>query len=142
MADKAPPPSPLNKQHFEVLAEFRYQMRRFQRFSELAARDAGITPQQYLLMLQVKGTPGRDWALVGELAEKLQMQHHGAVALVTRCEAQGLVKKRPDESDRRQVQVHLSAQGERLLRRLADLHRAELKSLRGVFEVPQIDFES
>jgi len=139
MADQA---TPLHKRHFEVLAEFRYQMRRFQRFSELAARDAGITPQQYLLMLQIKGAPGRDWALVGELAEKLQMQHHGAVALVTRCEAQGLVKKRADESDRRQVQVHLTAQGERLLRRLADLHRAELKSLRGVFEVPQIDFET
>ena len=138
MADKAPP---LAKHHFEALAEFRYQMRRFQRFSELAARDAGITPQQYLLMLQVKGTPDRDWALVGELAEKLQMQHHGAVALVTRCEAQGLVRKQADETDRRQVQVHLTAQGERLLRRLADLHRAELKSLRGVFEVPQIDFE-
>ena len=137
MADKAPP---LSKHHFEVLAEFRYQMRRFQRFSELAARDAGITPQQYLLMLQVKGTPGREWSLVGELAEKLQMQHHGAVALVTRCEAQGLVKKLADENDRRQVQVHLTAQGERLLRRLADLHRAELKSLRGVFEVPQIDY--
>ncbi len=139
MADKAPP---LSKHHFEVLAEFRYQMRRFQRFSELAARDAGITPQQYLLMLQVKGAPGRDWALVGELAEKLQMQHHGAVALVARCEAQGLVKKLSDASDRRQVQVHLTPQGERLLRRLADLHRAELKSLRGVFEVPQIEIES
>ena len=139
MADKAPP---LSKRHFEVLAEFRYQMRRFQRFSELAARGADITPQQYLLMLQVKGTHGRDWALVGELAERLQMQPHGAVALIRRCEAQGLLRKQPDENDRRQVQVHLTPQGERLLRRLADLHRAELKSLRGVFEVPQIDFES
>ncbi|MBV8605671.1 MAG: winged helix-turn-helix transcriptional regulator [Pelomonas sp.] len=131
----------LTKTHFETLAEFRYQMRRFERFSELAARDAGITPQQYLLMLQVKGTPGRDWALVGELAERLQMQPHGAVALVARCEAQGLVAKQPDPADRRQVQVHLSEAGEQLLRRLADLHRAELKSLRGVFTVPQIDLE-
>jgi len=136
MADK---PFPLSKSHFEALAEFRYQMRRFQRFSELAARDAGLTPQQYLLMLQVKGMPGRDFALVGELAERLQMQHHGAVALVTRCESQGLVEKRPDEQDRRQVQVHLTAQGERVLLRLAGLHRTELKSLHGVFTVPQID---
>jgi len=134
--------SRLSKPHFETLAEFRYQMRRFERFSELAAREAGITPQQYLLMLQVKGMPGRDWASVGELAERLQMQHHGAVALVTRCEAQGLVEKRPDEADRRQVQVHLRPAGEQLLRQLADLHRAELKSLRGVFAVPQIDLES
>jgi DNA-binding MarR family transcriptional regulator len=139
MADKPPP---LSKQHFETLAEFRHQMRRFERFSELAARDAGLTPQQYLLMLQVKGMPGRDWALVGELAGRLQMQQHGAVALVARCEAQGLVSKQPGPEDRRQVQVHLTAQGERLLRRLADLHRAELKSLRGVFSVPQIDLET
>jgi len=139
MADK---PSPLTKSSFEALAEFRYQMRRFQRFSELAARAEGLTPQQYLLMLQVKGMPGRDWALVGELAERLQMQPHGAVALVLRCEAQGLVEKRTAEEDRRQVQVHLTPQGERLLRRLADLHRAELRSLRGVFTVPQIDPET
>ena len=139
MADK---PSALTKSSFEALAEFRYQMRRFQRFSELAARAEGLTPQQYLLMLQVKGMPGRDWALVGELAERLQMQPHGAVALVLRCEAQGLVEKRAAEEDRRQVQVHLTPQGERLLRRLADLHRAELRSLRGVFTVPQIDPET
>ncbi|MBV8503606.1 MAG: winged helix-turn-helix transcriptional regulator [Paucibacter sp.] len=134
--------SPLSKSHFETLAEFRYQMRRFERFSELAAREAGLTPQQYLLMLQVKGMPGRDWALVGELAERLQMQHHGAVALVSRCEAQALVERRPGPQDRRQVQVHLTAPGERMLQRLADLHRAELKSLRGVFTVPQIDLDS
>jgi len=134
--------SRLTKHHFEVLAEFRYQMRRFERFSELAARAAGITPQQYLLMLQLKGAPGREWSSVGELAERLQMQHHGAVALVARCEAQGLVQKRAGEADRRQVQVHLSDAGEQLLRQLADLHRAELKSLRGVFTVPQIDLDA
>lgn len=131
----------LAKHHFETLAKFRYQMRRFERFSELAARDAGITPQQYLLMLQVKGTPGRDWSSVGELAERLQMQHHGAVALVARCEAQGLVEKLTDPGDRRQVRVHLSASGEQLLSQLADLHRVELKSLRGVFTVPQIELD-
>jgi len=131
--------SALSKHHFEVLAEFRYQMRRFERFSELAAQSEGITPQQYLLMLQVKGTPGREWSSVGELAERLQMTHHAAVTLVTRCEALGLVRRRADADDRRKVQVHLTPRGEQLLQRLATLHRAELKSLRGVFEVPQID---
>ncbi len=116
-------------------------MRRFERFSELAAQSAGITPQQYLLMLQIKGMPGRDWATVGELAERLQVQHHGAVALVTRCESRGLVGKRVDAHDRRQVQVYLSPEGEALLEHLAKLHRAELKSLKGVFEVPVIDYE-
>lgn len=117
-------------------------MRRFERFSERAAQGEGITPQQYLLLLHVKGFPGRAWALVGELAERLQMQAHGAVALVTRCEAHGLVERRPGTSDKRQVEVHLLDKGERLLQRLAALHRAELKSLAGVFEVPQIDYPS
>jgi DNA-binding MarR family transcriptional regulator len=127
------------KEDFEQLSQFRYQMRRFERFSEQAAQGEGITPLQYLLLLHIKGYPGREWATIGELAERLQTQHHGVVALVTRCEALGLVKRKPSESDRRQVEVHLERIGEKLLSRLAELHRAELKSLEGTFNVPQID---
>lgn len=134
-------PRALTKKDFESLSEFRFQMRRFERFSERAAQGEGITPQQYLLLLHIKGCPGREWSTVGELAVRLQMQAHGAVALVTRCEALGLVVRKPSETDRRQVEVHLLATGERLLRRLAALHRAELKSLKGVFQIPQIDYE-
>jgi DNA-binding MarR family transcriptional regulator len=133
---------PLTKKDFESLSDFRYQMRRFERFSERAAQGEGITPQQYLLLLHIKGCPGREWATVGELASRLQMQAHGAVALVTRCEAAELVVRKPSDTDRRQVEVHLLAKGERLLQRLASLHRAELKSLKGVFQVPQIDYEA
>jgi DNA-binding MarR family transcriptional regulator len=129
----------LSKDDFEQLSTFRYQMRRFERFSERAAQDAGITPLQYLLLLHIKGYPDRDWATVGELAERLQAQHHGVVALVSRCEASGFVKRKPSESDRRQVEVHLQPSGEKLLSRLAEMHRAELKSLSGAFQVPQID---
>jgi DNA-binding MarR family transcriptional regulator len=129
----------LSKPDFEQLSEFRYQMRRFERFSEQAAQGEGITPLQYLLLLHIKGFPGRDWATVGELAERLQSQHHGVVALVTRCEAAGLVRRAPSPDDRRQVQVHLEARGEQVLARLAALHRAELKSLEGAFRVPSID---
>lgn len=136
------PPRPLTKSHFETLSEFRYQMRRFERFSENAAQSEGITPQQYLLLLHVKGFPGRAWASVGELAERLQLKAHGAVALVSRCEAHLLVERRQSESDRRQVEVHLLEKGERLLQRLAALHRAELKSLGKAFQVPQIDLPS
>lgn len=130
----------LKKKDFQALAEFRYQMRKFERFSELAAMQEGIKPQQYLLMLQIKGAADREWATVGELAERLQVLPHAAVTLVSRCEALGLVERRPDAVDRRQVQVHLLPAGEALLQRLAALHRAELKSLQGVFEVPKIDF--
>lgn len=129
----------LHKTDFEQLSEFRYQMRRFERFSERAAQSEGVTPLQYLLLLHMKGYPQREWATIGELAERLQAQHHGVVALVSRCEALGLVKRRTSETDRRQVEVHLEEAGETLLERLAAMHRAELKSLTGTFLVPQID---
>lgn len=130
--------SPLTKADFESLAEFRYQLRRFLRFSEEAAQSEGLTPLQYQLLLQIKGYPGRDWAVIGELAERLQSQQHGVVALVSRCEAAGLVTRSPGELDRRQVQVRLTAKGDRCLRRLAELHRAELRSLAGAFRVANI----
>ncbi|OLL32211.1 MarR family transcriptional regulator [Burkholderia sp. SRS-W-2-2016] len=131
----------LHKNDFEQLSEFRYQMRRFERFSEQAAQNEGITPLQYLLLLHIKGYPDRDWATVGELAERLQAQHHGVVALVSRCEALNLVRRQISETDRRQVEVHLEKAGERVLERLAELHRAELRSLEGSFRIPQIDLE-
>jgi len=132
----------LAKADFEALSDFRYQMRRFERFSERAAQAEGITPQQYLVLLHVKGFPGRTWASVGDIAERLQTHAHGAVALVSRCEALDLVERRSSEFDRRLVQVHLRPSGEALLQRLASLHRAELASLAGVFRVPQIDLPS
>jgi DNA-binding MarR family transcriptional regulator len=129
----------LAKADFEQLSEFRYQMRRFERFSEQAAQSEGITPLQYLLLLHIKGYPDREWATVGELAERLQAQHHGVVALVSRCEALDLVRRKVSETDRRQVEVHLQKTGEKLLARLAELHRAELKSLTSSFRFPQIE---
>jgi DNA-binding MarR family transcriptional regulator len=63
---------------------------------------------------------------VGELAERLQSHHHGTVALISRCEKLGLVKRKLSTEDRRRVEIHLTAKGERYLNRLARLHRAEL----------------
>ena len=128
----------LSKRHYEALSEFRYQLRRFLHFSETAAKGEGITPLQYLLLLHVRGFPGRDWATVGELAERLQMRHHGAVALLTRCEELDLVERRRSEEDRRRVEVHLKPKGEKHLQRLAALHEAELRSLQNTFRVAQI----
>jgi DNA-binding MarR family transcriptional regulator len=137
---KSARPATLLKSDFESLSEFRYQMRRFLRFSENAANAQGITPLQYLLLLHIKGYPGREWASVGELAHRLQAQPHGVVALVTRCEQAGLVQRRTSLSDRRQVEVHLLDAGEKVLIHLAELHRAELTSLDGVFAVPVIKY--
>jgi len=128
----------LSKRDFEAISELRYQIRRFLRFSERAVRGAGITPLQYLLLLHLRGFPGRDWATIAELAERLQAQHHGAVALVVRCEALGLVVKRPGRADRRQVEVRLAPKGEATLQRLALLHRAELGALHRAFGIARI----
>lgn len=133
--------SKLSKADFNALSEFRYQMRRFERFSEDVVQQQGITPLQYLLLLHIKGYPERDWATVGELAERLQAKHHGVVALITRCEAMGLVERRHSAIDRRRVQVHLLRQGETILARLAEQHRVELLSLEGVFTIPTIRHE-
>src|SRR5690606_1615966 len=128
----------MTKADFEYLAEFRYQLRRFLRFSENAVQAEGLTPQQYQLLLQIKGFPGRNWATVGELAERLQAKHHGTVALVSRCESAGLVRRETDPDDKRQVRVYLSEAGEHRLMRLARLHRDELQSLASVFRVNRI----
>jgi DNA-binding MarR family transcriptional regulator len=116
----------LKKADYEALSSFRYELRRFFRFSENVVRAHGITPLQYLVMLHIKGYPERDWATVGELAERLQAQHHGVVALVSRCEKLGLVKRRPSTIDARRVETRLTAKGERCLEQLARLHRQEL----------------
>lgn len=130
----------LTKKEFEALSEFRFQLRRFERFSENVVHKHGITPLQYLLLLHIKGYPGRNFATVGELAERLQAVQHGVVALISRCEENGWVERRQGESDKRQVEVHLLADGERMLTQLAALHRAELRSLNGVFPIPLINF--
>lgn len=128
----------MNKSEFEALSDFRYQLRRFMRFSEQVTRKNGTTHLQYLLLLHIRGFPGRDWATVGELAERLQAHHHGAVSLISRCEKVGLVTRKQGEADRREVQVHLTAKGEKLVEKLAGLHRDELLKLQGVFQVPDV----
>ena len=128
----------MSKADFETLAQFRYQLRRYLHFSEEVTRRNGITPLQYLLMLQIKGFPGREWATVGELAERLQAKHHGVVSLVSRCEVAGLVRRSAGRSDRRRVEVQLTQRGSKCLERLARLHRLELQSLQGRFAVPDL----
>ena len=107
------------------LAWFRYHLRQFLRFSENAARAAGITPQQHQLLLGVAGHTGGGWATIGELAEFLQERHNAVVGLVERAARRGLVHKRPGERDRRFVCVHLTPRAEGLLTQLSRLHRAE-----------------
>lgn len=127
-----------SKKEYLALSSFRSGLARFLRFSERAARNAGITPTQYLLLLHVCGSVGRDWASVGELAARLDASAHGTTALIGRCRAAGLVRKRRHAADARRVEVHLTARGRRLLERIARRNRGELKSLRAVFRVAHV----
>ena len=133
---KKTPKSSLSKGEFETLADFRYQLRRFLRFSEEAARHHGITHLQYQMLLHLRGFPGREWATVSELAERLQSHHHGVVSLITRCEKLGLVQRREGRNDRREVEVHLLPMGTETVTKVARLHRDELLRPQGIFRVP------
>ena len=128
----------MSKADFERLAHFRYQLRRFLRFSEEVTHEQGITSLQYPLMLQIRGFPGRDWATVGELAERLQAKHHGVVSLISRCETAGWVRRSVGSSDKRRVEVTLTRKGDECLEQLARLHRAELLSLQSESGVPDL----
>jgi DNA-binding MarR family transcriptional regulator len=126
----------LRKKDFETLSDFRYQLRSFVRFSEQITHDSGVTNLQYLLLLHIRGYKGKDWATVGELAERLQSHHHGVVSLVSRCEKLGMVTRRQNQRDKRVVEVHLTPEGEKLVGQLARMHRDELLKLQGIFTVP------
>src|SRR5437773_8167313 len=92
---------------YQALADLRYQVRRFLRVREVAARAAGVAPQQYLLLLQIKGLQGREPPTIGALAERLQTQHHNAVQLIDRLAERRMVARRREARDRREVLVEL-----------------------------------
>jgi DNA-binding MarR family transcriptional regulator len=129
--------APFTKEDYEALARFRYGIRRYLRFSENAVRAKGVTPQQYQLMLAIKGFPGRDWGTITELAERLQLKHHSAVGLVDRTEAAGLVKRNEHPTDKRAAVIRLTEQGEQLLEELVHVHRSELKRVQEFLHVPE-----
>ncbi|ACZ41999.1 transcriptional regulator, MarR family [Thermobaculum terrenum ATCC BAA-798] len=117
----------LTEQQYQALANLRYVIRKFLHFSESAARQAGVEPQQHQLMLAIKGLPEGAKPTIGEIAERLQVQHNTAVELVNRAEAAGYVRRMKDRDDKRQVLVWLTDQGERVLDMLSAIHMSELK---------------
>ena len=120
--------SNLTPEDYEALAEFRYQIRRFLFFSEQAARDAGLEPRQHQLLLALKGLPPGARPRIGELAERLQIQHHSAVELVNRLARAGYVRRRRGGEDRREVLLALTPKGDKVLRDLSLHHKRELRS--------------
>jgi DNA-binding MarR family transcriptional regulator len=114
---------------YRSLAALRYEIRKFIAFSEQAARDAGIEPQQHQLLLSVRGLPEGRPPTIGAVAERLRVQHHTAVALVDKLEARGFVRRERGIVDRRQVMLRLTPAGDAVLRRLSALHREQLRTV-------------
>ena len=113
---------------YQALAEFRYQIRKFLRFSEHAVRAAGMEPGQYQLMLAIKGIPQEVRPRIRELADRMHIRHHSAVELVNRLESGGYVRWERAQDDRREVLLALTAKGEKVLAELALHHHDELRS--------------
>ncbi len=113
---------------FRSLAEFRYQIRIFLNGSEEAARKAGLEPQQYMLMLALRGLPTIREASIQELAERMQLRHHSVVELVDRLEKRQLLHRERSRTDRRQVILHLTPRGEKILTKLAKQRISELRT--------------
>lgn len=121
----------LRDDEYQALARLRYLLRVFLRFSEDAARDEGLTPQQHQLLLAIRGFPGEHVApSIGEVADLLQLQQHSVVELVSRAVEAGLVLRRVDPEDRRRQLLSLTKRGADKLGRLAPLHQEELRRFR------------
>ncbi len=128
------------KKEIEALSDFRYQLRCFLRFSGDLTRELGITNLQYLLLLHVKGYKDREWATISELAERLQAPHNGVVSLASRCEKLGLIYlyRERGTQDKREVRIYLTPEGDKLVKKIAGLHRSELLNLQGIFKIPGV----
>lgn len=118
---------PLSEPEYLALGEFRYQLRRFLRHMEEASRLLGANPQQYQLVLAIKGLPKGIVPTISQLAERMQLNHNSMVELVDRCEEQHLLRRNRSASDRRQVTLSITSEGETLLRKLGVAAREELQ---------------
>ncbi len=112
---------------YEGLHEFRFAIRRFLSFSDHAAREAGVDPQQHQLLLAIKARGGAAGLTIGEAADRLMLRHHSMVELVDRAIRNGLVTRHRDELDRRIVRLQLSPHGEDTLHELSRHHVRELR---------------
>lgn len=117
----------LSNRHYRSLARFRHALRVFLRFSELSAREAGLTPAQHQLLLAVRGWSEPSPPAIGDLADFLQSRPHSTLELARRAEQAGLIELTTDPGDRRRQLVALAQKGEAKLDALSRLHRDELR---------------
>jgi len=113
---------------YRALAELRYRIRQFLREGDLVAQAVGLEPQQYLLLLTIRGLPAGEEATIRTLAERLALKHHSVVELIDRLEMHGYVRRTRGRDDRRRVLVSLLPRGERILEQVARHRIGELRS--------------
>ena len=118
----------ITTEEFRALAELRYRIRHFLSEGDAAARAAGLEPQQYLLLLMIRGLSSGEEATIRKLAERLALRHHSVVELVDRMELHGYVRRTRGRDDRRRVLVSLLPRGERVLEEVARQRIDELRS--------------
>jgi DNA-binding MarR family transcriptional regulator len=114
---------------YAQLAAFRHTLRKFLRFSEMAAADVGLTSQHYQAMLVVRGCPEDLRVTINDLAQQLLIKHNSAVELVDRLAEEDLVLRESSPVDRRKVQLKLTGRGRQVLAKLAAMHRRELQQI-------------
>jgi DNA-binding MarR family transcriptional regulator len=112
---------PINASVYQNLAAFRLALRRFLAFSEATTGAAGVTAQQYQALLVVKTHPAGP-IRIRDFAEQMLLQHNGAVQMIDRLAAGGLVERSHSPTDGRSVLVTLTAKGDSILERLAAEH--------------------
>jgi DNA-binding MarR family transcriptional regulator len=108
------------------LAEFRFQLRKFLRFSEIAAESAGISVQQYQMLQVIAAMPEGQGASISYLAERMILRHNSAVELVDRAVRAGMVRRESDDEDLRRSIVKLMPEAEKVLAQLIPSHLSEL----------------
>ena len=118
----------VSNSEYRGLAELRYRIRHFLEGGDAAARRSNLEPQQYLMLLAIRGLPEGQPATLRTLAERMALKHHSAVELTDRLEAQGLVQRIRSEEDRREVNVVLRPKGAALLEEVARLRIGELRA--------------
>ncbi|MGB2637035.1 MAG: MarR family transcriptional regulator [Candidatus Acidiferrum sp.] len=121
-------PEKITETEYQALGELRYLIRRFLQEGDVKAKQAGLEPQQYLLLLAVRGLPSGEEATISTLANRLSLRHHSTVELIDRMESHGYVKRIRGREDRRQVLVSLQPKGERLLERVVEQRIIELRA--------------
>jgi DNA-binding MarR family transcriptional regulator len=109
------------------LAEFRFQLRKFIRFSEIAAEAAGISVQQYQMLQVIAAMPEGHGASISYLADRMILRHNSAVELVDRAVRAGMVRRETDDEDLRRSLVRLTPDGESVLEKLIPSHLHELE---------------